>query len=209
LISWPAIQKAFGACVERHVAERAGLRLRPTVCVLSRQHAQPERLTEDRRLVSHDLRGREESILAVPGLRVLRCNADLLRMQSLAYIHDFDGTITFADKWLKIVGDRGKESSAFHYWKGIGLMGKRRPAEAEEAFTASLAGQGRPVWQAAALLKRGCARDIQGRRSDAILDYQAMKKANDPWLEADRAAIYLKRPFTWEDFPREISPRGF
>jgi hypothetical protein len=132
-----------------------------------------------------------------------------LRMQTLAYSRDFDGTIAFADKWLVIVGARGKESSAFHYWRGIGLMGKRMPAEAEEAFTASLAGQGRPVWKAAALLKRGCARDIQGNRSGAILDYRAMKKANDPWLEADRASIYLKRPFTWEDFPREISPRGF
>lgn len=132
-----------------------------------------------------------------------------LRMQTLAYVHDFDATITLADKWLAIVGDQGKESSAFHYWRGIGLMGKKRPVEAEEAFTASLAGQGRPVWKAAALLKRGCARDIQGRRNDALLDYRTMKQTNDPWLEADRAAIYLKRPFTWEDFPREISPRGF
>ena len=132
-----------------------------------------------------------------------------LRMQSLAFIHDFEGTISFADKWLEIVGPRGKESSAFHYWRGIGLMGMKRPAEAEEAFTASLAGQGRPVWKAAALLKRGCARDIQGRRQEALLDYASMKKVVDPWLEADRAAIYASRPFTWEDFPREISPRGF
>ena len=88
-------------------------------------------------------------------------------------------------------------------------MGLKRPAEAESAFTASLAGQGRPVWKAAALLKRGCAKDILGRRQDAIQDYRAMAKTNDPWLEADRASIYLGRPFTWADFPREISPRGF
>jgi len=132
-----------------------------------------------------------------------------LRLQSLAYIHDFEGTLKLADSWLDQVGAKGKESSAFHYWRGIALMGLKRPAEAESAFTASLAGQGRPVWKAAALLKRGCAKDILGRRQDAIQDYRAMGKANDPWLEADRASIYLGRPFTWADFPREISPRGF
>jgi len=132
-----------------------------------------------------------------------------LRMQSLAFIHDFDGTLALADKWLEKVGQAGIESAAFHYWRGIALLGQKRPLEAERAFTASLAGQGRPVWKAAALLKRGCAKDIQGSRTEALLDYRALKKANDPWLEADRAAIYLSRSFTWEDFPREISPRGF
>jgi len=132
-----------------------------------------------------------------------------LRLQALAFIHDFAGTVALADKWLEKTGATGKESAGFHYWRGIGLLGLKRPAEAEEAFTASLAGQGRPVWKAASLFKRGCAKDLQGRRADALLDYRAMKKTNDPWLEADRAAIYLARPFTWEDFPREITPRGF
>jgi tetratricopeptide (TPR) repeat protein len=132
-----------------------------------------------------------------------------LHLQALCFATRFEEALAEAKKYVGVRGTFASETATFRYWEGVALMGSRRPSEALEAFSASLAGSGRPPWHAAALLKRGCALDALGRREEALRDYHAVACRPDPWKEAKRAAIYLARPFTWEDFPREISPRGY
>jgi len=131
-----------------------------------------------------------------------------LHLQALCFATRFEEALDAARKFAAGKGTFASETATFRYWEGIALLGLQRPAEAVQSFSAALAVPGRPPWHAASLLKRGCALDALGRREEALRDYRALAGLPDPWKEAKRAAIYLSRPFTWGDFPREISPRG-
>lgn len=98
------------------------------------------------------------------------------------------------------------ETTAYHYWRGIALLGLARPPEAVEAFTRAIEAAGRAPWITSALLKRGSAHDLLGHRATAVADYRAMLRRPDVWEEARFAREHLKRPFTWSDFDHEIAP---
>jgi tetratricopeptide (TPR) repeat protein len=132
-----------------------------------------------------------------------------LRLQALCFASRYEEAAADARKCLDRDGTFPRETATYRYWEGIALLGLGNPAGAIEAFTAALAGPGRPPWMAAALLKRGCAQDLLGKRAEALRDYKAVSGRPDPWKEAARAALYKKKPFTMKDFSREISPRSY
>ena len=45
-----------------------------------------------------------------------------------------------------------------------------------------------------------------GQRERAQADYRRVLQLPDPWKQGKLAKRFLKQPFTWEDFDREISP---
>jgi len=102
----------------------------------------------------------------------------------------------------------GHEAAAFHYYRGIAFMGLHRLPEALEALTIAVTTDSRAPWIAAVHLKRGNARDLAGDRKGACEDYQAVLKLPDPWHAHKRAKNHLKHAFTWDEFAKEVSPRG-
>ncbi len=137
--------------------------------------------------------------------------AHTLHAQALAISGRFAETLEATDAGLirgRVPGSPfALEATAYHYWRGIALLGLGRAAEAVTAFTLAIEAKGRAPWVTAALLKRGCAHDLLGHRAPAQADYRAMLKRPDHWDEARLARAHLKHPFTWGDFDAEIAPR--
>ncbi len=79
------------------------------------------------------------------------------------------------------------EAATYRYFQGFALLGLRRTDEALEAFSAVVRMEGRPVWIVSALLRRGCAYDLLGRRKEALADYRAVLRRRDAWGQARRA----------------------
>lgn len=133
-------------------------------------------------------------------------------LQALLFCHRWDDVLAAGARSL----ERGREpdstfaleAAAYHYFRGMALLGKKLPAEAIAAFTASVDTAGRQPWVTSATLKRGCAKDLLGDRPGAIAEYRRVLELPDPWRQGRRAKLYLKHPFTMNDFLTELSPRA-
>ena len=131
-----------------------------------------------------------------------------LLIQALAVSGRWEEALRMADRLISRDAGFASESATYRYWKGIALLGLKRPEEARENFSMAIVSPGRLPWITASYFKRGCAYDLLGKRKEAKADYVTVLKRPDPWNEGRRARTYLSRRFTWDDFPREISPRG-
>ncbi len=158
--------------------------------------------------------GRPDRALA-PAERLLRERphapvAHTLQAQALLFSHRWTETLAVADRAIAWAGRSGStfalEMSAYQYFRGMALLGLKQPRDAEVAFTIAIGAGGRPPWITAATVKRGAARDLLGDRAGALADYRHAQRLADPWHQARRAKPYLKRPFAWPDFERELTP---
>jgi hypothetical protein len=138
--------------------------------------------------------------------------AHSLRIQALMFCRRWDAVLAESAAVLARAREPGStfalESAAYRYFQGMALLGLRQPGEAAAAFSAAAEAAGRPPWITAAILKRGCAKDLLGDRAGAEEDYRKVLALPDPWRQGRRAKSYLKRPFTWDDFLTELSPRS-
>lgn len=133
-------------------------------------------------------------------------------LQALLFCHRWDAVLEAGARDL----ERGREphstftleAAAYHYFRGMALLGKKLPAEAIVEFSASIDTAGRQPWVTSATLKRGCAKDLLGDRPGAIAEYRRVLELPDPWRQGKRARLYLKHPFTMNDFLTELSPRA-
>ena len=137
--------------------------------------------------------------------------AHSLYAQALAFSGRWKETLAETARSLERAKEPGStfahEAAAFHYYRGIAFMGLRRLPEAIDALTIAVTADKRAPWVSAVFLKRGCARDLAGDRNGAVRDYKAVLKLPDPWKQHGRAKEFLDRPFTWEDFAAEMTPR--
>ncbi|MEK7477524.1 MAG: hypothetical protein AAB152_18035 [Candidatus Coatesbacteria bacterium] len=138
--------------------------------------------------------------------------AHSLYAQALAFSGRWAETLAETARDLEIARTPGStfahEAAAFHYYRGIALMGLRRLPEALDALTVAVTTDSRAPWISAVHLKRGNARDLAGDRKGAKEDYKKVLKLPDPWHSHKRAKEFLKRHFSWSDFAKEITPHG-
>jgi tetratricopeptide (TPR) repeat protein len=138
--------------------------------------------------------------------------AHSLYAQALAFSGRWTETLAETARDLEAARTPGStfahEAAAFHYDRGIALLGLRRLPDALAAFTVAVTTDSRAPWISAVHLKRGNARDLAGDRKGAVEDYKKVLKLPDPWHSHKRAKEFLKRPFSWAEFTREITPHG-
>ncbi len=138
--------------------------------------------------------------------------AHSLHIQALMFCRRWDDALAASANALARAAQPGStfalETAAYRYFQGMALLGQRKPAEAVVSFSTAAEAAGRQPWRTSATLKRGCAKDLQGDRAGATADYKAVLALPDPWRQGRRAKLYLKRPFTWDDFLGELSPRS-